>query len=139
MHGGRGGWGFGTHGSSVVNVAAEVLNMDVEDVLSELSEGLTIAQLAVNHNVDVQAIMDAFLTQRETLLQEAVAEGLLTQEHADWMLDHMAEEIAEHVNEPWTGGSYGPGTMGRGGCRGGGWNRGGTGSAEPRRGSGYGG
>jgi hypothetical protein len=137
MHGARGGWGFGMNGSSLVAVAADVLNIDIEDVIGQLSEGLTIAQLAANHNADVQVIIDAFLTERQVLLQEAVSEGLITQEHADWMLDHMAEQITEHVNQPWTGGGYGPGTTGRGGCRGGGWNRGGTGTTAPQRGSGY--
>jgi hypothetical protein len=146
MHGGRGGWGWGMQGSSLVVAAADVLDLTPEQVVNELSEGISVAQLALNHGAEPQDIVDAFLAEREAALQEAVDQGLITQEQADWMLDHMTEQVTENINEPWTGGGsglgvrgqggYGPGMMGQGGCGGGGWNRGGAGNAG-QRGLGY--
>jgi hypothetical protein len=136
MHGGRGGWGWGMQGNSLVVVAADVLGLTPEQVITELSDGISMAQLALNHGAEPQDVIDAFLAEREAALQDAVAQNLITQEHADWMLDHMTEQVAEHISEPWTGGGYGPGMMGQGGC-GGGWNRGGAGGSMRQRGSGY--
>jgi hypothetical protein len=146
MHGGRGGWGWGMHGSSLVTVAADFLNLTPEQVVAELSDGISIAQLALNHGAEPQDIVGAFLAERDAALQDAVDQNLITQEQADWMLDHMTEEITEHINEPWTAGGYGPGMMGQGGhgpgmmgqggCGGGGWNRGGAGGSM-QRGFGY--
>jgi hypothetical protein len=136
MRGGRGGWGM--QDSSLVAVTAQVLDLTTQQVIVELSDGITIAQLALNHGADPQDIIDAFLAEREAALQEAVAQNLITQQQADLMLDHMAEQVAEHINEPWTAGGYGPGVMGKGGCGGGGWNGGGAGGSMMRqRGSGY--
>jgi len=133
---------FGHHGmfgssSSLLDILAEQLGLTVDEVVDELSAGITIADLAANHNVDVQVIVDAFLAAHQEALSAAVEDGRLTQEQADAMQDHMAEEIAERVNQPWTG-SYGPRGGFRGGCgggMGGRWNSGSTsGGAAPMRG-----
>ena len=135
--GGHGMFGHGRGmmgGISMVELLAEELGLTAEEVIGELSAGISIAELAANHNVDVQVIVEAFLAAHEEALGAAVESGRLTQEQADAMQEHMAEEIAERVNEPWSG-SYGPG----GGCRGGGmggrWSDDGrNGSAAPVRG-----
>jgi hypothetical protein len=137
MHGGRGGWGWGMQGSSLISVAADVLNLTPEQAIAELSEGISVAQLALNHGAEPQDIIDAFLAEREAVLQEAVDQNLITQEHADWMLDHMSDQIAEHIEEPWTAGGYGSGMMGQGGCGGGGSNRGSASGSMRQRGFGY--
>jgi hypothetical protein len=130
----RSGWGM--HGSSLVAAVADALDTTVEQVVAELADGISVAQLALNHNVQPQAIVDAFLAGRAEALQEAVADGRITQEQADAMLEHMAESIAERINEPWTGGGgCANGTMGQGGRQGGGM-RGGAGNAMPQRGFG---
>lgn len=136
MHSGRSGWGWGMQGSSLVTVAADVLDLTVEQVVDELSEGISIAQLAANHGTEAQVIVDAFLAERESALDDAIDAGRITQEQADLMLEHMAEQIAERVDEPWTGGGYGSGMMGQGGCRGGSGNRGGVGGSMRQGGSG---
>jgi ATPase subunit of ABC transporter with duplicated ATPase domains len=133
---GRGMFGGGT--SSLLDILAEQLGLTLDEVVDELSAGISIADLAANHNVDVQVIVDAFLAAHQEALSAAVENGRLTQEQADAMQEHMAEQIAERVNEPWTG-SYGPGGGFRGGCGGGGmggrWNGSGSnGSAAPMRG-----
>ncbi len=132
---GRGMFG----GTSLLDILAEQLGLTAEEVVDELSAGISIAELAANHNVDVQAIVDAFLAAHQEALSAAVEDGRLTQEQADAMQEHMAEKIAEHVNEPWAGFYGGPRGGFRGGCPGSGmggrWNDGGSnGSAAPLRG-----
>lgn len=124
-----GGW-MGGPENSLISVAAEQLGLTVEDLLAELQDGKTIADVAGQHGVGAQTIADGFITIRTEKLDEAVAEGRITQEQADEMLAHMTEEVADHLNEPFHEG-HGPGGcrdelhggFWRGGHRGGGMGR----------------
>jgi hypothetical protein len=106
MHGGgmmgggmMGGGMMGGMENSLLSVAAEELGMTSSELVAELSDGKTIAQVAGERGVDPQTIADAYMAERSAWLADLVAEGRLTQEQADAMLDHMAEEIVEHMDE----------------------------------------
>lgn len=111
--GGHGGWGTG--GSSLLGLLAEKLDLTIDQLWDELSAGISVAELAANHNLDAQILVDELLAERETALAELVRDGSLSQEQAALMLEHMEEMLAAHINEPWTGTSSG---FGRGGCHG---------------------
>ena len=100
--------------NSLVSVAADVLGMERADLVAELQAGKTIAQVAEGL-VDPQTIVDAFIAIRAEKLAEAVANGCITQEQADLMLEHLAEEAAARVYEPFSpAGGRGQGGGGRG-------------------------
>ncbi len=104
----RPAWAGGN--GTLLDVAAEALGLDRAELIAQLQDGKTLAQIAEERGVDPQAIADAFLAQRRAWLEAAVAEGRLTQAQADWMLSHMAEEIQDHLNEPFPMGfGYGMG------------------------------
>lgn len=114
-----GGWMMGEwmmDGNTLLDIVAQALDMTVPEVEAELSEGISIAELAENHGVDVEVIISAFSEAHAAALQEAVEAGELTQEQADWMQENMAAMIAAHVNQPWNE-DFGPGA-GPGGCHG---------------------
>jgi polyhydroxyalkanoate synthesis regulator phasin len=113
FHGGPRGGMFGP-GDSFISVAAEELGMTVQDLVAELQDGKTLANVADEKSVDPQVIVDAFVAQHTERLNEAVAEGRITQEQADSMTQQMTEEVQEHLSEsfPFEGG-------GPGGCEGG--------------------
>ena len=121
---GRGRWMrdgqvWGMRGDSLVEVTAEVTGLSEQEVITALESGQTFAQIAEAAGVDPQAIVDAFVAEREEVLEAAVSEGRLTQEQADEMLEEMSEHLAERLSEPWTpfGGAEGwsgHGRMGRG-------------------------
>lgn len=119
MHGWRmhGGPVWGMRGGSLVEATAEATGMSHEEVVAALADGQTFAQIAEAAGVDPKAIVDAFVTERKEMLQEAVSEGRLTQEQADQMLEEMTEHISERLDEPWTAfcgeGWHGRGRMGR--------------------------
>jgi hypothetical protein len=105
---------------SLPGVVAQMLDLAVDEVLTELSSGISIAELAANHGIDAQAVIDEALAQHQTALETAVANGALSQEQADLMQANMAAMIATRVNEPWGSMSGGRGFgHGAGGCRGG--------------------
>ncbi len=107
------GWGWGRRGFSLVDATAEVTGLTEDEVIAALQEGQTFAQIAEAQGVDSQALVDAFLADREAALEQAVTDGRLTQEQADWMLDEMAEHVSERLAQPWTPHSFGTGRTGR--------------------------
>lgn len=113
------GRSMGMRGFSLVDATAEVTGLTVQEIVAALEDGQTLAQIAESQGVDPQAIVDAFLADREATLAEAVAEGRLTEDQAERMLEEMTEHLAEHLEEPWTprasgSGAAGGGSAGRG-------------------------
>jgi hypothetical protein len=98
------------NGRTLPDIAAEQLGLTVEQVVAELSAGISIAQLAENHGQDGQAIVDAFLAERQAALDAAVEAGTLSQVQADQMAAHMAPMIQNRVEQPWraAGNAAGP-------------------------------
>jgi hypothetical protein len=84
------GRGFeGGHAGMVI--VAEMLGFEtVEELTTELWGGATLADLAEEAGVELQDIQDAVTAAREDAMREgveqAVEDGNLTREHADWML-----------------------------------------------------
>lgn len=105
----------GGSANSMVSVAADVLGMERADLVAELQAGKTIAQVAEDLSVAPQTIVDAFIAIRTENLVEAVDNGCISQDQADLMLEHLAEEAAARVYESFTpGGGRGQGGGGRG-------------------------
>ncbi|MBC8448787.1 MAG: hypothetical protein H8D78_13650 [Chloroflexi bacterium] len=98
--GGRMSGRIGGPENSPISVAADQLGLTVDELLAELEDGRSIADVAEQEGVNAQTIADAFIAVRTERLDEVVAEGRITQEQADEMLAHMTEEVAEHLNEP---------------------------------------
>jgi len=117
--GGRGGWGM-RGGASLFSVAADKLGMSLSDLMAELQEGKSIADVATDHNVDAKTIVEAYLAQLEETLTDAVENERITQKQADSILENMADAVASQIEatrgECWPGGFMGHG--GRGGFRG---------------------
>ena len=87
----------------LVGVAAEALDMSVEDLHAELKDGKTIAEVAEEEGVDTQEIIDAYLAQLEENLAQAVEDGKITQNQADWMLEQAAERAPEQLENAFEG------------------------------------
>jgi len=107
------GWGLDMMGDSeesLIAVAADKLGMTVEDLQTQLKDGKTVADLAKEKGVDLQTIVDAFMASRQEKLSQAVADGKITQEQADQMLENMRDMIEDHLNGEMP--MYGPGGCG---------------------------
>ncbi|MDH7487711.1 MAG: hypothetical protein QHJ81_15745 [Anaerolineae bacterium] len=116
---GRFGWGIGPWGESLVSVAADKLDMSLTDLLTELQDGKSIAEVAKEKGVDPQTIADAYLAEYSENLSEAVEKGRITQKQADWMLETMKEQVTAQL-ESTCGGFRGLMPGGFRGFRGGG-------------------
>jgi hypothetical protein len=92
---------IGHGGSSILSVAADELDMSVQDLVSELRDGKTIADLAGEKDIDPQAITDAYLAKLEESLNQAVEDGKLTQTRADWQLEQARENVPAMLEQSW--------------------------------------
>jgi len=113
-----------------MTAVAEALGMESDALIEALHSGQTLAQIAEDQGVDVQAVTDAMFAAAETHLAELVAAGTLTQAQADDHLATMHDHLADMPMVSGTGCSlmggmqgmdgmggmmeYGRGMMGRG-------------------------
>jgi hypothetical protein len=131
MRGGwKGGWGWGQHGMGLIDALAELTGLEPADLNAELQEGKTLLEVADAHGVSAEQLVEAALAYRAEVLQQRVEAGYLTQEQADGMLDHMEEEMLEHLEAGvgsgfncWRFGDQ-PASNARPGSRWGGWRGG---------------
>ncbi len=130
-----GGFGPGANGRGaglgLLQVDSEALHQAIADALgislgefeSARAEGITLAQLAAQHGVEIEelrAIMQAFHAEA---VSEAVDQGTITQEQADWLLERRSgfgsgPGLGECDGDgPFGEGAFGPGLGGRAGRR----------------------
>jgi hypothetical protein len=124
------GGGFGRElcGEAGLEAAAEALGMTADELSTQLWGGKTLADLADDAGVELQAVRDAVEAVCEQAIrdaiEQAVTDGQLTREHADWLLEGLE-------NGYWGSGhgfGFGGRGFGHGGMRGfGGGFRGGMG------------
>ena len=90
----RGPRGGGKH----LEVAAQAIGIEVDALREALGNGQTIAEVAQANGVEVQAVVDALVADATARLDEAVANGRLTQEEADERKAELPERITARVN-----------------------------------------
>jgi hypothetical protein len=114
LYGGHGwgrGFGRGMGGQVGLEAAAEALGMTADELSTQLWGGKTLADLAEEAGVDLQDVRDAVEAAQEAAtresIEQAVEDGILSREHADWLLEGLD-------NGYWGGPGFG-GCGGRGG------------------------
>jgi polyhydroxyalkanoate synthesis regulator phasin len=94
--------GFGHHGFGFgpgrLSTVAESLGIEEDELRSELADGKTIAEIAEEQGVDVQDVVDDIVAAHRERLDEAVADGDLTQEEADEILAGAEDRVTAFVN-----------------------------------------
>ena len=102
------GHGFGFRGPEL-EAAAKGLNMTTDELTAALQSGKTLEQLANEAGVDLQDVQDAIKTAHETELrariEQARADGTISQEKADWVLEGLDKGF---LDGPGFGFGFGP-------------------------------
>jgi hypothetical protein len=105
-HGGRG------LPQAELEAAARVLGMTADELSTALQSGKTLEDLATSAGVDLQDVQDAIntvhRTEMRTRIEQAVTDGTMTQEKADWLLEGLDKGYLD-------GPGFGFGGHGRGG------------------------
>jgi hypothetical protein len=84
--------GRGPHlGTAELEAAAKALNMTTDELTTALQSGKTLEQVAQDAGVDFavvqSAVQAAHATEMRERIQQAVEDGTITQENADWLLE----------------------------------------------------
>jgi uncharacterized protein YidB (DUF937 family) len=94
-----------------LDAAAEALGISVEDLRAALRDDRTIADVAEERGVDVQAVIDAMVADATAHIDEEVAEGDLDADRATELKEDLPERITDLVNQGprFRHGPFGPG------------------------------
>ena len=113
------GFGFGHHGGFRVNkldAAANALGITADELMTDLRNGQSIADVAKAKNVDVNKVVDAMVSEAQSKLDAAVKDGDLTQDEANKLKSDLKDHITDLVNNAgpfgerhFRGGDFGPG------------------------------
>ncbi len=103
---GEGGPG-GSRGGPGLDAAAEALDMTVDELRSALSDGSTLAEVAEAQGVDRQALIDALVAAGQERLDQAVADGKLTQAEADERAADLEARVTERIDSTLPAGGFG--------------------------------
>ncbi len=78
-------------GPEALDAAAGALGISAEDLAAKLKDGMTLAEIAEEAGVEPQTVKDAIEAARAEALraeiEDALSDGTITQEHADWLLE----------------------------------------------------
>lgn len=94
--GGHGRPGARGIGGQALETIAGVLGTDVETLKGELASGKTVAEIAGDKT---QAVIDALVAGANAKIDEAVANGRITEEKASEMKARIREAVTKFVNE----------------------------------------
>ena len=122
---GRGGmmgrWSQGSTGQYgpmheyMVGAMAQALGLTDEELDAELAAGKTMWQVAEAKGLGLEEFQTLMLDARKDAFTKMVADGVLTQEQADWMLSRMQGQSGQGGAQggcPMHGGAYGGGRRG---------------------------
>ena len=84
----------------LVQVVAQEFGLEVTDVVAQLQEGSTLAQIIEANSGTVEQIVDTFLQGPREKLQQAVDSDRITQEQMDQLLARLEEQITHLISNP---------------------------------------
>jgi polyhydroxyalkanoate synthesis regulator phasin len=87
-----------------VDAAAEAIGVDPADLKAALKDGRSVADVAADHGVDRQAVVDALVAKGNTALDAAVADGTIEAGRAGKVRDRLPDLADRLVDAHRTGG-----------------------------------
>jgi hypothetical protein len=116
---GRAGFGFGHFrggpGGDNIDAAAKALGITTDEVMQDLRDGKSIADIAKAKSIDVNMVIDAIVKGAQSKIDAAVKDKHLTQDQADTLAKDLKDRITNFVNntgpkgEDHFGRGFGPG------------------------------
>lgn len=92
------GAGMGMHmNGSMFEVVAESLGMSVDELQAAQNQGKSVAAIAKEKGVTVEALTTKVFEARKAALEQLVKDGKLSQQQMDTMLDHMEAQIKSMI------------------------------------------
>ncbi len=82
-----------------LDVAAETIGVDIDTFWDALDSGKTVAEIAAEHGVELQTVIDAMMASENAFIDELLADGEIDEAEAEEWRSEMVEYITEAVNE----------------------------------------
>ncbi len=105
------GWRLRALGG-IVSSVADTLDMTPREIFQEIRQGQSLAEIGESKGVSADTLKSAILTAAQDKLDQAVADGNLTQERADKIMARLTANIDRILN--WKRGGAGAGLSGSG-------------------------
>ena len=108
--------GFGYHdGGLLVNATVSVTGLSMQEVMTDLQNGQSLAQIAQSKGKTADDVMKTARTQLQDQLKQAVTNGRITQAQSDALLSNFDQNASQLVNDATLGSGRGFGSgFGRG-------------------------
>ena len=88
---------FGIGGFFGLDSIAETLGLEADELMEQLADGSSLADIAEEQGVEIQDIIDTVLANLDEQLDELVADKKLTQQRADEIRDGLAAGIESMI------------------------------------------
>jgi polyhydroxyalkanoate synthesis regulator phasin len=113
----RGGMRLGFGGVDLIDSAASILGISADDLMTQLKDGQSLADVATAQGVSVDTLKSGLLAQVKSGLDTLVSDGKITQSQADGIYSRTESNIDNIVNAtgplpggcPRGGPGFGPG------------------------------
>ena len=105
--------GYGPMHEYMVPAFADALGITPEELQSRLDDGETMWDVARAQGLSDEEVYEVMEAAHSKALEQAVEAGVLTQEQADWMDEHMDQMHGESFTSGGCHGSNGPGANAR--------------------------
>ncbi len=89
--------------SAVIKTAADTIGVEPRELLNQLRQGKSIAEVATEHGVDPQAVVDAVVAKANERIDQAVADGKLSSERAAQIKEKLSERVTQLVQHTFGG------------------------------------
>ena len=96
--GGTGWHGFNGDGGFCSDAVSDLLGLTPEELHELRLEGNSLADITEANNVSVDALIEAIMADKVAAMEAKVANGTLTREQADLMIQQMTERTEQAVN-----------------------------------------
>jgi uncharacterized protein YidB (DUF937 family) len=82
----------------LVNAVAEATGLSTEDIVAQFRDGKTLAEIVTEHGGDPKAVIDGAAAQLTDDVNQAVADGRITQTQADRILSNLDRILDNTMN-----------------------------------------
>jgi len=108
------GAGLGRAYGSMMDSVSKLLGMDPAEVRTERQSGKSLSQIAESKGVTEDKLVDSIVEQRKAHLNQAVADGMMTEEQAEYCEENVEQRVKDSVARTTVGPADGRGSKGMG-------------------------
>ncbi|MDK2821389.1 MAG: hypothetical protein PWP31_1354 [Clostridia bacterium] len=88
---------IGRNLGGLITSISEKLGLDLDTLRAERRSGKSLAEIASEQGVSEDELIDTITSERQKLIEEKVAEGIITREQADYCIERMEARVKQNI------------------------------------------